>query len=286
MFASLVATSRDFGLAWDEALTIGRERDLATWFGQVFDPPFSGARARAFREASLDRYWRFSRAEPDGHPPFYALLGLVGWKLTHRWCSPLLAYRLGPMALMAATAGFLCWHLTRRHGHVAGVLGSLLVVFLPRNFAHAHYAHYDEPMTCFWLLSQAAFAASLDRRRWIVPFGLCLGLGLGTKFTGIFALAAPVAWAMLFELPPALVGPPGHRREKPATRAILWGIPIAILTLYAIQPAWWIAPWTARSGSWRRTSRDVALCRSQPFISAGFTRTRSRFITPWCSPRS
>src|SRR5262245_16603579 len=79
-FAALVATNRDYAMVWDEGHTIRRDRVLANWFATLTsgrDGP-----ARAFESVALEQGWPFSREEPDGHPPFYALLGLVGWTLS------------------------------------------------------------------------------------------------------------------------------------------------------------------------------------------------------------
>jgi 4-amino-4-deoxy-L-arabinose transferase-like glycosyltransferase len=85
------------------------------------------------------------------------------------------------MLLTATTVGVIYRLLARRRGRLAGVLVAVLIVLIPMTFAHAHYAHYDMPMTCLWLIAQVAFVASLDARRWAVPFGVAPGLCAGTK---------------------------------------------------------------------------------------------------------
>ena len=172
----LLGTSRQFDIVWDEGYTVRRERLLANWFSQVSASAESGQWRLALQKRVLDRYWLFSREEPHGHPPFYALLGLAGWRLSRLWLLPLGAYRFGPMLLTAATVGVIYHHLERRRGRVAGTLAAVLILAMPRPFAHAHYAHYDMPMTCLWLLVQVAFVASLDSRRWALAFGVALGL--------------------------------------------------------------------------------------------------------------
>src|SRR5262245_1033227 len=79
---AVLATGRDYAMVWDEGHTVRRERVLAGWFARVLDPPSPSARAEAFSRRELERSWPFSREEPDGHPPFYAELGLAGWWLT------------------------------------------------------------------------------------------------------------------------------------------------------------------------------------------------------------
>ena len=157
-----------------------------------------------FTKSVLDHYWLFSREEPHGHPPFYALIGLAGWRLSHHWLAPLEAYRFGPMLLMSMTVGVIYHHLATRRGRLAGVVAAVLLVAMPRSFAHAHYAHYDMPMTCLWLIAQVAFVASLESRWWAVLFGMALGLAAATKFTGLFAVIPAVVWVAFIEILPRL----------------------------------------------------------------------------------
>jgi hypothetical protein len=156
------------------------------------------------------------------------------------------------MALCAATAGTLYYFLTRSHGRSAGVTAAALLLLMPRTFAHAHYAHYDMPMSCLWLLAQVAFINSLRSPGWIVPFGVALGLGAGTKFTGCFAPVGPVVWvagAGGYAIYQRWRHTDGTVSIAPVTglplagvRSLAWGLPIMALTMFAIQPPWWAHP--------------------------------------------
>ena len=200
----LLVTGPQFGMVWDESFTVKREQLLNQWFEKYVTQADSAQRRRGFTKLVLDRYWLFSREEPHGHPPFYALIGLAGWKLGQHWLSPLGAYRFGPMLLTSITVGVIYYHLATRRGHLAGGVAAVLLLAMPRSFAHAHYAHYDMPMTCLWLIAQVAFAASLESLWWAAPFGLALGLAAATKFTGFFAVLPAVVWVAVFEIPKLL----------------------------------------------------------------------------------
>lgn len=149
------------------------------------------------------------------------------------------------------------------------------------------------PVTCLWLITQMAFVKSLRSARWFVPFGVLLGLAAGTKFTGWFALAPPLVWWAVYEWPSlvrkllrhiTLMGPPRpasrgafHRLELPATRALTFGIPLAALTLYAIQPPWWTTPiW----GLERFLVSNLTREKSVPVTSL-YLGTVYRFALPW-----
>jgi Dolichyl-phosphate-mannose-protein mannosyltransferase len=282
VLSALLATSAQYGMAWDEGYTIRRERLLDQWFARGADPARPGGWWPKLNQTDLDRYWRFSREEPNGHPPFYAILGLAAWRLSHRWLPPLEAYRFGPMLLTAATVGAIYHHLARRRGPLAGALAAVLVVAMPRPFAHAHYAHYDMPMTCFWLLAQTAFVASLDSRKCASAYGVALGLAAGTKFTGLFAVLPAVAWVVGFELVPGLHRARGVRQvtmkpKRPGLETLVIGVPLAILTLYAIQPPWWIEP---ESGPSRFLASNLSRSKTQPLPTL-YLGSIYDFALPW-----
>jgi hypothetical protein len=279
---ALAATSPHFGMVWDEGYTVRRERLLDQWFHRALALAEAGQWRLAFDKRDLDRHWLFSREEPNGHPPFYALLGLAGWRLFHVWLPPLEAYRIGPMLLTALTVGAIYGHLASRRGRLAGALAAVLLLAMPRCFAHAHYAHYDMPMTCLWLLAQVAFAASLNSRWWAVPFGVVLGLSAATKFTGLFAVLPAIAWVMLVEVVPRMTGHGGRgtvavRSPLPGLKALGIALPLAVLTVYAIQPPWWVEPVAAPS---RFLASNLSRAKTQPLATLYFGKTYA-FSLPW-----
>lgn len=107
----MLATEPRMAIVWDEGYTLGREARLRTWFHALRDPADfarhwtpptlelvqqAGASAPAPEAVNtrgkllldtqvLAYFWPFARAEPHGHPPFYALLGLLGDLLTPSW---------------------------------------------------------------------------------------------------------------------------------------------------------------------------------------------------------
>ena len=97
------------------------------------------------------------------------------------------------------------------------------------------------PVTCLWLLAQIAFVKSLRSARWIVAFGVLLGLAAGTKFTGWFAVVASVGWWAIYE------GPPLFRRlfRHSASMAGL-GSPGRRPRCLPACPRRWPWPWASR----------------------------------------
>src|SRR5262249_45742285 len=136
--------------------TLLREAKVREWFG-LLSSPGEVPRSSMFRDETLVPFWPFAREEPDGHPPFYALIGNVGWLLSHYWLPPLESHRLGPVVLFSLTTGVMFGFVARRLGRVAGLMAAASWLLMPRVFAHAHLASYDIPLACLWFLSVVTF---------------------------------------------------------------------------------------------------------------------------------
>ena len=186
------------------------------------------------------------------------------------------------MVLTAVTVGVIYNHLARRRGFLAGGVAAVLLVAMPRSFAHTHYAHYDMPMTCWWLLAQIAFVASLKSRAWAIPFGVALGLSAATKFTGLFAAVPPTVWVALVEVLPRIAHRGnrqrgGQRPPWPGLRALSIALPLAVLTLYAVQPPWWVEP---VAGPYRFLASNLTRAKTQPLATL-YLGDIYEFSLPW-----
>ena len=245
-------------MVFDEAFTVDRDMTLANG-----SPPWpTRRRGRVapiyFRPAVLEEFWRFSRKEPDGHPPFYALLGVAGWRLVRGWLDPAHVLSLRPDGPDRGDVGVALPVPGEPVRPARGRTAATAWWLAPRTFAHAHYAHYDMPVTCLWVLAQLAFVKSLRSSGWVVAFGVLLGLAAGTKFTGWFAVVPRSAggrssraarWpcgssgtSASMARPASTVPPPPAARRPAGDAGPAVGIPLAALTLYAIQPPWWSSP--------------------------------------------
>lgn len=262
--ALLLATEPRLAIVWDEGYTLGREARIRAWFHALRDPAAFAAtwrppagelvqpdgfgppsptqvdtRAELFAPPVLAYFWPFAREEPHGHPPFYAILGLVGDVLAPSWAD-LPRARLGPILLFGLTGGALFGLVAGRWGAWPGAATAGAWALQPQLFGHAHYAAYDAPLTCLWALAIGAFWIAVepgergtprDRPRWgwAIAFGALLGWAADTKLTGWFLPLPFLGWAVL-------------SRSKVAWRAAAVAAPVAVLTLYATNPAWWPDP--------------------------------------------
>src|SRR4051794_40276282 len=217
--ALMLATEPRLAIVWDEGYTLGREARLREWFRALCDPADFAAHWRPpalelvqqvgagpprpdqidsrskllFDTRVLAYFWPFAREEPHGHPPFYALLGLLGDVLAPTW-QVLPRARLGPILLFSLTSGVLFHFLASRHGLRAGTAGAAAWVLQPNLFGHGHYATYDAVLSSLWVLAIVTFARATLRdpsggrdlvgRFAVVGFGLAVGCAMATKLTG------------------------------------------------------------------------------------------------------
>jgi hypothetical protein len=262
--AILVLTEPSFVIVWDEGYTLGREARVRAWFHALADPsafarswepPFEDLvppnRFRAPRPdeldsrrellsspAVLDWFWPFAREEPDGHPPVYALIGLVGDLLAPRW-EPLARARLGPMLVFSLACGAVFGFVDRRWGRWPGIAAAGAWLLQPHLFALAHYATYDALLSSFWAGCMLSFAMAVEprtdrsargpRRLWVLVFGILLAGAMGTKLTGWFLPIPFLAWALCY-------------RDRRALAALAVGTLIGLGVLVLMTPPWWHDP--------------------------------------------
>ena len=260
----MFATEPRLSIVWDEGYTLGREARVRLWFRALRDPsvfakswtpptrelvqpdsilldaPRSDqidTRAKLFAPNVLAWFWPFAREEPHGHPPFYALLGLVGDFLAPG-LPDLPRARVGPILAFSLLSGALFLFLAKRWGWCAGFAGAGSWLLQPNLFAHAHYAAYDAPLTCLWVAAILAFAKAIEpvgpamrrpRIAWALLFGVLCGWAADTKLTGWFLPIPFLVWPAIY-------------RDRKAFQTLLIGGLVGVLTLYAFNPGWWAAP--------------------------------------------
>jgi 4-amino-4-deoxy-L-arabinose transferase-like glycosyltransferase len=265
--ALMLATEPQMAIVWDEGYTLGRVARLRDWFRGLRDPvrfanswrplprseelvqqramPSPPRREQIDSRSKLlfDRdvlawFWPFAREEPHGHPPFYALVGLLGDLVVPSW-SDLARARLGPILLFSLTAGVIFWFAAARWGGWAATLAAGAWVLQPNLFGHGHYAGYDGVLTSLWVLANVVFAqiaapraAPLwGRSRWFLTliFGLLLGCAAATKLTGWFLPLPFLVWAGIY-------------RSGDGLKAVCAGLIVALLVVWALVPPWWTDP--------------------------------------------
>ena len=262
----MLLTEPQMAIAWDEGYVLGREEGLATGStgletrsdsrpnggpGHGMTSWYSGRPGHRrldpsslIPEASCSLTAAFSpgsgrlREEPHGHPPFFALFGLLGDLLAPSW-QELPRARLAPILLFSLTSGAVFSWAARRWGYWPAALAAGSWVLQPNLFGHGHYAAYDALLACFWVLSIILFTSAIEvlpgreggRIRWLatVALGVILGCAAATKLTGWFLPLPFLAWVVLY-------------RSRQGFLALVSSVAIAMVVLFILMPPWWGEP--------------------------------------------
>ena len=264
-FLGMMATEPFLAIVWDEGFTLGREARIRMWFEALANPPgFASAwyppspevelvqqggqlpprredidtREKLFSPDVIRWFWPFAREEPHGHPPFYAIVGLLGDTIAPKFAT-LPRARLGPMFFFSLTAGALFVFVSRRWGAWAGALAAIAWIVQPNLFANGHYATLDGLLSSLWLLGLIAFAQAVDRKvddtrrnprwLWVIAFGILAGWAADTKLTGWFLPLPMIVWTLI-------------ERSRRGFLTLLVGGVVAVGVLYAFNPCWWNDP--------------------------------------------
>jgi len=221
--AMLLATSGPLPMVWDEGNAVLRAEGIERWLGR-----WAGGRPGPFAAEAIAADWSYT-TQCEGHPAFYGIVIAAGRLVSAGWMAPLTGARLGPMLLFGLAAGAMFYRMARQWSPAAACGAVAAMVFLPRLFAHAHFASFDGPLTSCWILAWAAFDPARRKPAWAVGWGALLGMTMSCKATG-WAVAVPFAvWAGLY-------------RDRPAAKALLVGVPAALATFFLLNPPLWHAP--------------------------------------------
>jgi 4-amino-4-deoxy-L-arabinose transferase-like glycosyltransferase len=257
----MVLTEPRLAIVWDEGFTLGREARIRDWFKAVANPqafvaawvppaPASDlvqadgskppgraevdTRAKLFSPKVIAWFWPFAREEPHGHPPFYAIEGLIGDWLVPSW-AVLPRARLGPMLAFSLTGGAIFGFVARRFGVWAGALAAASWAFQPNLFGHGHYATVDALLTSLWVGAILTFAWAVERNGrspgwgWVILFGVLCGWAADSKLTGWFLPLPFFVWSLLY-------------RDRRGWLTLLVGGLVAVVVLFAFNPCWWVEP--------------------------------------------
>ena len=219
--APILYTLHDYGITHDEPIYMEASRHVRQWLS--LDLP------NMFSQASIEEHWKTDpvrNVHPSGVKWLYIIAqGTVFWEK-----DPYIQNRMFSIFLFAGSlALFLQWNFRSSPGKC--ILAVLLLLSIPRFFAHAHFAATDIPMTAFLLLFVIGTEKGLDRGHpWLA--GVLLGMLASIKITSLL-LALPIF--VFFLLLQRSGWTKGLQRAS-----VLCGT--AALTFYVLNPDWWFSP--------------------------------------------
>jgi hypothetical protein len=206
--ATLVPTTGDLGLTWDEPAYRYSQLMSEQWWEQL-------GRARSWNDVdelldpmSLLYYWPYGRHGIDFHPPLAGQLNLASYAVFGHWMKDIPARRMATVIEFALTIVIGFHFLARRYGYWVGVVMAGSLLFMPRLYGQAHLIDTDIPGLLLWVVTTVAFWKGLhepNARRWRVAVGILLGLAFVEKMGAVMVLLPLLIWLIFGCLPKAFL---------------------------------------------------------------------------------
>jgi 4-amino-4-deoxy-L-arabinose transferase-like glycosyltransferase len=217
----LLLTLRDYGITHDEPIYMEASRSIRQWLCLDLRTMFS--------QESIQEHWKTDpvrNVHPSGVKWLYIIAqGAVFWEK-----DPYIQNRLFFIFVFSVSLTlFLQWNFSPSFARSAFTL--LLLLSIPRFFAHAHFAATDMPLTAFLMLLVISTGKSADRgKAW--PSGILLGMLASIKISSLL-IALPLL-ILFFTL---RKNGGGKRLQQASVLCVTAG-----LTFYALNPDWWFSP--------------------------------------------
>lgn len=227
-FSVIIMTADDIGWTCDEVYYFISSELIMEWIRALANALVHGNPASILSQTITDQYWLWD-IKHNPHPPLYKILTGATLVTLKNYCGEFVAYRCAPALLSTVLVVALFVILKNRYRIMAGLYGSLALLFMPRFFGDAHIGATEIPLTTFWLLACWSFWRGLTHRSGSVLFGIFWGCAIATKFTGVLIPVPLVVWSIAY-------------RKKPAIKNMLVAIPFALLIPLLVNPGWWHDP--------------------------------------------
>ena len=241
VFVTYFLAARDIAPGWDEGYTWDRIMNFGPWFTAWLQPGVDVG--SQFTKEMMFYRWPFSREEPDGHGPFYALLSYFGHVSTSSFLPELMSYRIGSITLFAIACAALFRTLANRWGYGPASVAIILLATQPRLTPEICFGVVDGPLVSISILAFCGFLSALERPTFwrIAGFGVPAGCAMATKLTGWVLLGPYLAFLLLQVLP---IWPSESKRLFRTLAIVVFGLLIAAATCFFINVSWWHDPVT------------------------------------------
>ena len=142
----LLATAHDLGFPRDEGFYFRAGTDYARWFELLFKRP-----AEAITQPAIDAIWQENHEHPSLLKSLFALSWLELHEKRHVFREASTAFRFPAMVMSSASLYLTYLFGARAYSRRAGLVGALLLGFMPHVFFHSHLACFDAPIMTMWL---------------------------------------------------------------------------------------------------------------------------------------
>jgi len=192
-----VATSKDYGLSWDESLYF-HASDLHMWWIAGFTHDLiHGDVAKSLDDARIQQAWHWDPYHVP-HPPFSRIVSGVTHELFSPWLGKFASYRVGPALFFSLLVLVMYLWMKEVFSWPIGLFAAVSVGLIPNMFGFAHFAVTDMPLAAMWFLTAYCFWKGLESWRWSLILGIVWGLALATKFPALLIPIPLLLWAHLF----------------------------------------------------------------------------------------
>jgi hypothetical protein len=249
-------TIHEVGISWDEPLFFREARDYAEWFNAL-------GRSGSFSRETLEQTFGF-RAQADYHPALGKLIPSFFILARSSVPDEFFAFRMSAVMLFGLLLVTVYFRAAKYWGRPAGLAAALCTAFLPRLFVHGHISATEIPLCFFWFLAAWVFEESTRRRNLIPLAGICYGLVMSVKFTGLLLPAPLLLWALIYR----------RKNLVPLMASLALLGPIVFILL---QPAMWHHPFSAFL---EYISRNLSLKNWNP-VAILFLKVTYQSSPPW-----
>ena len=191
------ATSKDYGVTWDEPPYYHAADLHLKWIVEVGDNLARDELRKSLDDANIKASWHWNPYNVP-HPPFSRIISAITKNLSGDMVDKFTAYRLAPALFFAVLVMVIYLWLSELFGPATGLFSASALMLIPNLFGYAHFAVTDLPLATMWFLTVYCFWKGLTGWQWSLALGVVWGLALSTKFPALLIPVPLILWAHLF----------------------------------------------------------------------------------------
>jgi Dolichyl-phosphate-mannose-protein mannosyltransferase len=219
------ATSKDYGITWDEPPYFHASDLHMRWIRGFVDDMTRGKLRKSLDDQAIQAAWHWNPYNVP-HPPFSRIISGLAKDISSPFLDKFSAYRVGPALFFAVLVTVMFLWMKELFGTATAFFSAVSVIVTPNLFGYAHFAVTDLPLASMWFLTAFAFWKGLSNWKWSLGLSVVWGLALATKFPALLVLMPLIVWAHLF-----------HRDKY--TNNLFAMLFIAPIVMVATQPYLW-----------------------------------------------